>query len=279
MNTQRPEGAGLSAPQSVPMTPMAGNRPGGPQQSTAMEIDFIEIAFMLLDQLHYIVFFFLLGALVFNAYAYFFIPPTYQSTASLYMVSNSAGTMINMSDLALGSSLTGDYQELILSYPVLDLVSEKMNLGIGTGAMRSMISISNPSGTRILRLTATASSPELARDVANTVAEVAIEYLPETMGIVAPNIAQRARLNTGKSGPNINRYTMMGGMLGAAACCGWFVLLFLLNDTIRNAEDMEKYFGAAPLASIPYVEELDTGRGRRRHGKSGKGRTKRKGSQ
>lgn len=271
MNTQRPEENALAGPQMTPLAELGGKRPMPGQQQEAMELDLVEIAFMLLDQLHFIVFFFLLGALVCNAYAYFFIPPTYQSTASLYMVSASAGTMVNLSDLNLGSSLTSDYQELILSYPVLDLVSEKMNLGIGTGAMRSMISINNPSGTRILRLTATAGSPELARDVANTLAEVAIEYLPETMGTVAPNIAQRARLNTGKAGPDINRYTMLGGVLGAGACCGWFVLLYMLNDTIRSSEDMEKYFGAAPLASIPYAEELNSGAQERKHRRKKRG--------
>lgn len=259
-------GAPLSQERQTDAMRAAGSRQA---LENPLEIDFVELAFLLLEQLHYIVFFALLGALVCNCYAYFFVPPTYQSTASLYMVSASSGQLVNLSDLNLGSSMTGDYQELILSYPVLDLVSEKLNLGLSTGAMRGMISISNPAGTRILKLTATAGTPELARDVANTVAEVSAEYLPETMNTVPPNIAQRARLNTAKTGPNINRFTLLGGMLGAAACCGWFVLLYILDDTIHSSDDMEKYFGFAPLATVPFADEM--GDNRTKGGGKGRG--------
>lgn len=230
----------------------------GGNNEEVLEIDLIELAFVLLDKLHYIVLFFLAGALVLNAYAYFFIHPTYQSTASLYVVSASGGSVVDLTDLNIGNTLKSDYEELIMSYPVLDRVSEKLNLGYSTGKMHSMITITNPNNTRILKLTATAESPELAMDIANTLAEVAVEYLPDTMSTDAPNIAQRARLASGKSGPSLTRYTLMGGLLGAVICSAIIILLYMLDDTIRTAEDMEKYFGAPPLATIPYTKELDS---------------------
>lgn len=232
-------------------------------QEEEMEIDLLELALMLLDQLHYIVFFFLLGALLLNSYAYFFIHPTYQSTSALYIVSASGGSVVDLTDLNIGTSLKSDYQELIMSYPVLDRVSEELNLGLDTQGMEKLIQITNPADTRILKLTATAETPELARDIANTLAEVAVEFLPDTMSTDAPNIAQRARLATKKAGPSYLKYTALGGMLGALACCAWFVVLYLMDDTIRSGEDMEKYFGAVPLATIPYTDELDTAKRRR----------------
>lgn len=233
-------------------------------QEGEIEIDLVELALMLLDQLHYIVFFFMLGALLLNSYAYFFIHPTYQATSALYIVSASGGSVVDLTDLNIGTSLKSDYKELIMSYPVLDRVSEQLNLGLDTQAMSNMIQITNPTDTRILKLTATAETPELARDIANTVAEVAVEFLPDTMSTDAPNIAQRARLAKGKSGPSYLRYTAMGGLLGAIACCAWFVVRYLMDDTIRSSDDMEKYFGAVPLATIPYTDELDSAKRRRK---------------
>ena len=128
--------------------------------------------------------------------------------------------------------------------------------------MTKMISVTNPSDTRILKLTATAESPELARDIANTLAEVSVEYLPETMSTDAPNIAQVARLADRKAGPSYTKYTLMGGIVGAAACCAFIVFTHLMDDTIRTAEDMEKFCGAPPLASIPYTTELDSRKSR-----------------
>lgn len=240
------------------------------RQDNVKEIDLIELALMLLDKLHYIVLFFLVGALLFNAYSYFFIHPTYESTASLYIVSASGGTVVDLTDLNIGSSLKNDYKELILSYPVLDRVSKKLNLDWPTEQMVRAIQISNPVDTRILKLTATAESPELAMDIANALAEVAVDYLPETMSTEAPNIAQKGRLPKRKANPSYARYTLLGGFLGALLCCAWFVFKSINDETIRTPEDMEQFFGAPPLTTIPYVGSFE--QDAHRHGSKYKGK-------
>ena len=80
------------------------------RQTEDDEIDLVELVGVLLDKLHYIVFFFLLGAVLLNAYAYGFIRPTYESTASIYIVSTSGGTVVDLTDLNIGSSLKNDYK-------------------------------------------------------------------------------------------------------------------------------------------------------------------------
>ena len=55
---------------------------------------------------------------------------------------------------------------------------------------------------------------------------------------------------------------MMGGLLGLVLCCGVLVVRYLMDDTIHTAEDMEKYFGTAPLTTIPdstQVEDMEEG--------------------
>ena len=89
-------------------------------------IDLKEIAYVLMEKLHYIVMFLLVGAVVFNMYSYFLIKPTYTSTSRLYVVSATKDSVVNFSDLSVGTNLTKDYVELLLSYPVLDKVSEKI---------------------------------------------------------------------------------------------------------------------------------------------------------
>ena len=230
------------------------------QEDVEEEIDLLEIGSLLFHKLHYIIMFFLLGAVLFNAYAFFFIHPTYASTASIYIVTASGGNVVDLTDLNIGTSLKSDYRELIMSYPVLDRVSEKLDLNYDTAQMRSMISISNPSDTRILMLTCTAEDPELAKDIANTLAEVAVEYLPDTMKTEAPTIAQRARVSRGIASPNYKKYTILGGMLFALVCCAVFVIRHLMDDSIRSSEDLEKYLGTTPLAVVPYAKELDSKR-------------------
>lgn len=215
------------------------------------EIDLLELGYMLLDQVHYIIFFLLLGALLLNAYAFFGITPTYESTAKLYVVSASKDSVVDLTDLDIGTSLTSDYEELILSYPVLDQVLEGLQLDMDRKQLKSMISLTNPEDTRILAMTVTSTDPQEAADIANKLAEVSVEYLPETMSTNAPNIAQTAEVSYERVNPSYSKYTLLGALLGAILFCGYVTIKYLMNDTIRNMEDMEKYFGIVPLASIP----------------------------
>ena len=85
-----------------------------------VEIDLVDLAYHLLDKWRYLLVSFLVGAVLFGAYSYFLITPTYESTAKLYVVSASDDSVVNLSDLNLGTSLTADYEQLMLSYPVLN---------------------------------------------------------------------------------------------------------------------------------------------------------------
>lgn len=223
------------------------------------EIDLVDLALTLLDKWHYIVLCFLAGAVLFNAYAYFLKEPVYESTSKLYVVSASEDSVVNLSDLNIGSSLTSDYEELMLSYPVLDQVINKLGLDMDYKGLAKMIVLTNPEDTRVLNITVTSTSPQQACDIANTLAQVSAQYLPETMSTNAPNIAQVARVASHKSGPSYLKYTAIGAMLGMLACCIFIIAGYMMDDTIHTAEDMEKYFGLVPLTTIPESEQFNQG--------------------
>ena len=102
------------------------------------EIDLIDLAWALLDKLRYIILCFLIGAVLMNAYSYFLIRPTYQSTAKMYVVSTSKNSVVDLNALNIGTSLTADYEQLMLSYPVLEQVINKLNLDMNSDALKGM---------------------------------------------------------------------------------------------------------------------------------------------
>ena len=218
------------------------------------EIDLMKLAEVLIEHLHYIILCFFAGALLFNAYAYFMVHPTYQSTAKLYMVSASNDSVVNFADLNIGQALTSDYEELIYSYPVLDEVIEKMDLDITSSGLAGMITIKNPEDTRVLAITTTCETPEMARDITNTLVEVIRDYLPKTMNTDKPNVVQYGRLESGKVGPGYLKNTLIGALLGAGLYCIIILFMYLTDDTIKGIDDLESDFGIVPLAVIPESE-------------------------
>mgnify|MGYP000649484443 FL=1 len=220
------------------------------------EIDLIDLAWALLDKIHYIVLCFLIGAVIMNAYSYFLVRPTYKSTAKMYVVSASKNSVVDLDALNIGTSLTADYEQLMLSYPVLEQVINKLNLDMDSDTLAKMITLENPTDTRILNINVVSTDPKSARDIANTLMEVSVDYLPKTMSTNAPNVAQKAKLADHKDGPSYTKYTMIGALAGAFLYCMYLVVKYLMDDTIHTADDMEKYFDIVPLAVIPDVSEL-----------------------
>ena len=221
-----------------------------------VEIDLVDLGYALLDKWRYLLICLLTGAILLGAYSFFLIAPTYESTSKLYVVSASDDSVVNLSDLNLGTSLTADYEQLMLSYPVLNRVIDQLKLDMDYEDLKDLYTLNNPADTRVLQITATTTDPQLSMDLAETMAEVSVSYLPETMSTLAPNIAQHAKLPEHKAAPSYAKFTLMGGLLGLLLCCGVLIVRYLMDDTIHTADDMEKYFDIVPLAVIPDVSEL-----------------------
>ena len=220
-------------------------------QNDEDEIDLMKLFAVLLDRIHYIILWFFVGAVLFNAYAYFMIHPTYQSTAKLYMVSASDDSVVNFSDLNIGQALTSDYEELIFSYPVMDDVIDRLKLDMTAEQLAAKISIDNPEDTRVLAITATDIDPEHAQEIVNTLVDVVIDFLPDKMSTSTPNVVQYGRLEKQKVGPGYLKYTLFGAVLFAGVFCIIILIRYITDDTIKNSEDLENEFGLIPLTIIP----------------------------
>ena len=214
-------------------------------------IDLVEIYFLFRQRIKQMIAALLIGMLLAGGVTRFLITPLYEATASLYVLSAS-DSVVDLSDLQLGASLTADYEILLTGRPMMESVIQNLSLQDTTvKSLREQISISNPSDTRILQITVTDESPEMAAKIANEIANLGVTWLPEVMGTEAPNVAEDAVAPQQPSSPSLIKNVALGGMLALVLYCGIVVVKFLLNDTIRSSEEFERYFGIVPLAVIP----------------------------
>ncbi len=221
------------------------------------EIDLVEIFYLMLDNIGKILICLLVGAILAFAGTRFLISPKYQATAKMYIVSASKSSVVDISDLNLSSALRADYRELLTNRPLLEKVIEQLDLRDEDGEPMSyrtlldMVSVTNPTDTRIINITATTTDPQLSADIANAMANEGKLDLPRIMQTDEPSIYEPAIVPTRKSSPSYSRNTLIGGLLGALACMAVLIIRFLMNDTISTPDDVYKYFGVQPLAVIP----------------------------
>lgn len=226
------------------------------------EIDLVALFYLLWGHMLQIIACVIVGGAAAFAYTYFMVTPLYRATSKMYVASATYNSIVDIYDMQLGSQLALDYEQLILSRPLMEDVAEALELDVSPNAISSMVSIYNPEETRIITITVTCPDPQLAADLANEIAYQASIYLPRIMESPAPNIYEDALVPTKKSSPSYSRNTLLGAMLVAVVYCGILVVRYLMDDSFTTPEDISRYFGVQPLAVIP---EGDFGTDHSRH--------------
>lgn len=226
-------------------------KPSGFSDDQEMEIDLLELLSVFLANWYLILAGLLAGGILAGAITFLFMEPTYTGSAKLYMVSNSRDTIVDLSDFNIGNSLSSDYEQLLKVRPILEEVIEEEDLDYSYEQLKGMVTISTISNTRILQISTVSHSPKEAMVISNALADKAVEEIPILMDTVTPNIAERAIIPTQKSGPSMTKNTLIGAMLGMLLVAGILTVLFLMDDTMGTAEEVEKALGVMPLSVVP----------------------------
>lgn len=226
-----------------------------------MEIDLLELLAYYRERIVWIILGFLAGAVIAGLITYYLITPDYTATSKMYMVSSSSQSVVDLTDLNIGQSLSKDYVELLKTRPIIESVIEEQGLDYDYAQLLSMLSMSTLSDTRIIAIRATSKDPEEAMNIANALADKGVKELPKLMETPQPHIAEYAIIPVNPSSPSFSRNTMIGALIGMIIVLGIFTIRFMLDDTFKTAEDIEKEFGVIPLTVIPEgkIQGFDAG--------------------
>lgn len=234
--------------QAVSATPLPAEAP----QEHEMEIDLLELFYRILENIKFIVLITVICTLLMGIYTFYFVTPQYEATAKIYVL-NSSDSVVNLSDLQIGSYLTSDYQEVFKTWEVNERVISNLNLPYTYRQLQNMVSVTNPSNTRILYITAKSPNPTEAAQIANEFASVSREYISQTMATETPNILSDALKPTIPVSPNKTRNLVLGFLVGALLGIGIVVVRFMLDDKVKSSEDIMKYAGIPTLTVVPVL--------------------------
>lgn len=236
------------------------------RNNDVIEIDLLELFHVLLGQIGLILSVGVLTALIGFMLSKFVLPPVYESTTKIYILNKTETASVTYSDVQMGTQLTKDYAQLISSRYVLEEVIQMLSLDAEYEEMLHKVSVDTPTDTRIVSITVEDHDPVQAMKIANCIREAAGEHIQNVMDIEAVNVVETANMPTEKAGPKCAVWTLVGGIAGAAFICVIVLVRYLLDDTIKSSEDVEKYLGLSTLALIPMAAD-DTSRSGKRNKK------------
>jgi len=184
--------------------------------------------------------------------------PSYAATSSVFLTVDSGGSAGELSQGATYAERTvTSYVNVARTEVVLQPVIDELSLDTTLVELREDLTISSPTGTSILNVTARNDSREQAAQQANAVAaslqRVVGELAPsgsDGAQLVSASIIDTARPPVTPASPRPILNLSLGVVLGCLLGLGQVVLRSRLDTRVRTREDIEKVTDVPVLASV-----------------------------
>lgn len=217
-----------------------------------------------------------LAAALSFAWATNMITPTYSSTVMMYVNTSLTAGGINLSQLSLAQSLINTYIVILNNRTTLTKVIEETGLNYSYSELRNMISASPVGDTEIFSVTVTAPNPYDAEKLANAISGVLPSRVSEIIQGTTVRVVDKAIVSNTKTSPNITSFTAKGLLVGIVLACAVIVIIDLLDNVIRDENDILQSYDIPILAKIPDLMNENSSKHRGYYGESrGSGKTKR----
>ncbi|MDF2532094.1 MAG: hypothetical protein K0Q65_1675 [Clostridia bacterium] len=219
-------------------------------------IDLREYLYILKKRLWIVVLITFITTAASGVISFFVLEPVYQANTTLYVGKNiSMDGNIGYQDVLLSGQLVKDYRELAKSRLVSNMVINELGLrDTTTIEIANMLGVNLRSDTRIIEITAQHMNPVFARDVANKVADVFKRKSVELIEVDNVQVIDIAETPTDPIKPNKMMNVAIGFILGVMIGLGLVFLMEYLDNTLKTANDVEKYLGLAVIGTIPHFD-------------------------
>ena len=192
-----------------------------------------------------------------EVYATYLKTPMYKSTTKLVLTSSenssSTGSAITNSDVTLSNNLVKTYSEIVTSYDVLSKVIANLKLDTNPEDLAKKISVSSVNNTQIITISVSDSGAENAQKIANEIAKAFKAEISSLYKIDNVQIVDKAQVADAPYNINILKQTLQYFAAGLALGVGAVLVMFYLDNTIKNSKIVEDKVGLVVLGVVPGV--------------------------
>lgn len=195
-------------------------------------------------------------------------PVLYSAGASgIVKVGYSSSAGEEMSNQSLASDKAALYVALVGTTPVAERVVEKLGLDVDASAIAGRFTASVDTDVNLLTVQAVGTTPEEARDLANTVVEATAEVAEEIENTGRPANSkqqslvqvvplEQAQLPGAPFTPDYRKAALKGAGAGLVLAYLLLIARRMLDRRIRSVKDVEAATGSSVIGIIPKVDSL-----------------------
>lgn len=220
------------------------------------ELTVINVVKMMLKRWWIILLACIVGGSIFFSYNKYVVDPIYTAQGSLFVnnVREKKNDNVNIGDMTTSQMLVWTYIELLKSNTFMTKIAEKCELGYSGGQIAAMVSLSSQNETEIMKITATTTEPQHSQLIVNAILEEAPLEIDRIVKGGSVEVVDYALCPTKPSGPNVLIRTLLGIVLGGMLSCGIILLKEILNNKVKDEDDLTKTYHIPVLGTIPHVD-------------------------
>ncbi|MCH5279571.1 MAG: polysaccharide export protein [Christensenellaceae bacterium] len=233
------------------------------ERENSVEINLVDLFFYVKKRVWILILAAIVSVVATYAVCNFLITPEYLATTTVWVLkkdNNGSNSDLAYSDIQMATQLAKDYQVLIRTRNVTSKVIEILGLNMTSSQLAGKITVTSPNSgdTRILNINVRDEDPQLAARMANCVREVAISEIQRIMNSESLIALEDALDPDTPTSPATEKNTIIAGLLGGVAAFAVLFICFVMDDRIKNEEDVERYLHLNTVGTIPYCFELET---------------------
>ncbi|MFQ6862918.1 MAG: YveK family protein [Beduini sp.] len=184
-----------------------------------IEFSFMEYIKYLHRNIKVLMFFVIIGVILFGTYNEFIKSKEYKSIGQIMLTANMVDGKYDSDQISSNKSVIKNYIELIKGTDILSTVSKKLNIDIDT--LESSITVKNEVDTQVLSITVLTDNPKLSKDIVNEVMNQFISKVKTSFGVTNIEI-----IKTGIEAKNTTSPTLMNSIVTGMTLAFLFGLCF-----------------------------------------------------
>lgn len=179
--------------------------------------------------------------------------PLYTTYTTIILTkSNEAqtGTTITQNDILLNQKLVETYSKIIKSKLVLEQVISETGVTYTTEELSENVSVEAYENTEMLKISVTDQDPELAANIANSIAQVFSGEIAKIYQINNISVVDVAVTPEEVSNNTIKRDLLIALFIGIFGTIGVVFVVYYFDDTVKLTDDLEEEIGMPVVAKV-----------------------------
>ena len=177
--------------------------------------------------------------------------------ASVNMIVNArtdVNAAVTSDDISSAQNLVDTYAIIVKSNTVLNQVIDELGLDMRYEELYDCVTVAPINNTQVMKIAARSEDPELARRIVDSITRIAPDIVKDAVEAGSCKVVSQVYVGDDPISPDVQKNTVLAGLLGLLLCVAIIVLREIRNDFIVDDADVSRKLGLPLLGMIPDVE-------------------------